>query len=68
MVLKLGHFVKYITNIWEVLKRGVQGWGRSVAPNVCAMKKYYIESRRRGTSYINRRLTGLVTSCIGIAF
>jgi hypothetical protein len=35
------------------------------------MKKYYIESRRRGISYIQLkegRLTGLVTSCVGTAF
>jgi hypothetical protein len=58
-----------IRNTWELLKCGVEeGWRRSVAPNVCEMKKYCIESRRRGISYIKRRLTGLVTSCIGIAF
>jgi hypothetical protein len=33
-------------------------------------KKYYIESRRKGTSYIQikeGRLTGLVTSCVETA-
>jgi hypothetical protein len=35
------------------------------------MKKYYIESRSRGISYmkwVNGRLTGLVTFCIETAF
>jgi len=35
------------------------------------MKKYYIASRRNGTSYIEyneRRLIELCRSCIGIAF
>jgi len=34
-------------------------------------KKYYVESRRRGISYIQYKegwLTGLATSCIGAAF
>jgi hypothetical protein len=34
------------------------------------MKKYYLESRRRGISYmksVNGRLTGLVTLCVETA-
>jgi hypothetical protein len=35
MVLKLGHFGKYIRNIWEVLKCGARGgWRISVGPIV----------------------------------
>jgi len=31
--MKLGHFLKYIRNTWEILKRGaVKGWRRSVGP------------------------------------
>jgi hypothetical protein len=33
-------------------------WRRSVGPIVWAMKKYYIESRRRGISYINKKEKG----------
>jgi hypothetical protein len=52
MVLKLGHYVEYIINTWEVLKCGAgEGW-RSVGPIEGEMKKYYIEYRRRGISYI----------------
>jgi len=35
------------------------------------MKKYYLQSRSRGISYmkqVNGRLTGLVTFCVEIAF
>jgi hypothetical protein len=33
MVLKLGHFGKYIRNTWEVLKYDAgEGWRRSVGP------------------------------------
>jgi len=35
------------------------------------MKKYYLESRDRGLSYmkqVNGRLTGLVTFCVETAF
>jgi hypothetical protein len=35
------------------------------------MKKYYLESRSRGISYmkeVNRRLTGFVTFCVETAF
>jgi hypothetical protein len=35
------------------------------------MKKYYLESRSRGISYmkyVNGRLTGLVTFCVETAF
>jgi hypothetical protein len=38
---------------------------------MCEMKEYYMEPRRKGISYIRykeRRLTGLVTGCIGTAF
>jgi hypothetical protein len=35
MMLKLGHFGKYIRNIWNVLERGAgEGWRRSVGPIV----------------------------------
>jgi hypothetical protein len=45
----LGHFRKQIRNTWKVLKCGAEEeWRRSVEP----MRKYYIESKRRGISYI----------------
>jgi hypothetical protein len=51
MVLKFGHFRKYIRNTWKVFKCGAgEGW-KSVGPLVWEMKKCYIESRRRGISY-----------------
>jgi hypothetical protein len=35
MVLKFGHFGKYIINTWKVLKCGAgEGWRRSVGPIV----------------------------------
>jgi len=37
----------------------------------CVKKKYYMESRRNGTSYIHcneGRIPELVTSCLGTAF
>ena len=50
MVLKLGHFGKYIRNTWEVLKcEAVEGW-RSVGPIVREMRKYYTQSRRKEIS------------------
>jgi hypothetical protein len=53
MVLKTGHFKKYIKNTWMVLKRGAgEGWKRSVGAIVCEMKKYHKESKRQKTSYI----------------
>jgi hypothetical protein len=72
MVLKLGHCIECIMNIWEVLKCGAgEEWRRSVGPIEGQMKKYYTEYRRRGISYIQYKegwLTGLVTSCVGTAF
>jgi len=55
-VLRLGHFEKGIT----------EGW-RSVGPIVREMK-YYTQSRKRGISYIQGRLTGVVTCCVGTGF
>jgi hypothetical protein len=48
-----------------------EGWRRSVSPTAWEVEKYYIQSRRRGISYVQYkegRLTGLVTSCVGTAF
>jgi hypothetical protein len=71
MGLKLGHFGKENRNTRKVLKCEARvGWSRSVGPFVSEMK-YYIESRKRGISYIEYiegRLSGLVTSCEGTAF
>jgi len=40
MVLKLGHFDKYIRNSWEVLKYSAgEGWRRSFGPIVSEMKR-----------------------------
>jgi hypothetical protein len=53
MVLKRGHFGKWIRSIWKVLICGAgEEWRRSVGPIVREMKKYYTELRRRGISYI----------------
>jgi hypothetical protein len=64
----LGHFWKRIRDSWRVLKCGAgEGWRGSVGPIVWEMKMYYIESRKRGISYIQwkeGRLFGLVTSCV----
>jgi len=52
VVLKVGHFGMYTRNTWKVLKCGVrEGWKRSFGPIACKIK-YYIESRRKGISYI----------------
>jgi hypothetical protein len=38
---------------WKVLKRGAgEGWRRSVGPIMWEMKKYYLQSRSRGISYM----------------
>jgi hypothetical protein len=29
-----------------------EGWRRSVGPIICEMKKYYLQSRSRGISYM----------------
>jgi hypothetical protein len=50
MVLKLGHFGKYIGNTWKVPKCGAGEGRRSGGPIVLEMKKYYKESRT-GISY-----------------
>jgi hypothetical protein len=47
------------------------GWKRSVGLIMCEVKKYYLESRRRGISYmkyVNGRRTELVTFCEETAF
>jgi hypothetical protein len=47
------------------------GWKRSVGLIIQKMKKYYLESRNRGLSYmkyVNGRRTGLVTFCVETAF
>jgi hypothetical protein len=58
--------------IFEVLKCGTgEGWKRSVGLIMREMKKYYLESRSRGISYmkkVNGRLTELVTFCVETAF
>jgi adenine specific DNA methylase Mod len=59
-------------NTWKVLKCGTGVvWRRSSEPIVRKMKKYYIESRRKGILYVqheDRRPNELVTSCVGTAF
>jgi hypothetical protein len=43
----------YIKNTWKVLKCGAgEGWRRSFGPTMWEMKKYYLESRSRGISYM----------------
>jgi len=51
--MKLGHFGKWIRNNLKVSTSGAgEGWRRSVEPIVCKIKKCFIESRRKGISYI----------------
>jgi hypothetical protein len=48
-----------------------EGWKRSVGLIMSEMKKYYLESRSRGISYmkyVNGRQTGLVTFYVETAF
>ena len=53
MVLKRGHFGKYIGSTWEVLKSGAgDGWKGSVGQIVLKMKQFYIEPRRTGIPQI----------------
>jgi hypothetical protein len=50
---------------------GGRGWIRSVGLIMIEMKKYYLESRSRGISYIkyaNGRRIGLVTFCVETVF
>jgi hypothetical protein len=72
MVLKLGRFGQWIRNTWNVLKCGAGGgWKRSVGLIMLEMKKYCLESRSRGISYmkyVNGRRCGLVGFCIETAF
>jgi len=70
-VLKFGNFEKYIRESWKVLKcvSGAE-WRRPFQTNTSEIKKYYIETRRRGISckqYEEERLTGWVTSGVGTA-
>jgi len=55
----------------KVLECGAgEGW-RSVGLAVRKIKKYYVESRRKGVSYLQQeeiRLIGFVTSCVGTTF
>jgi hypothetical protein len=49
---ELGHFGKYVRNIWKVLKCGAgEGWRRPTGPIAWELKKQYRESRRTGISY-----------------
>jgi hypothetical protein len=48
VVLKFGHFGKYIRNTWKFLKCGAgKGWIRSVEPIVWKKKKHYRELRKK---------------------
>jgi hypothetical protein len=52
-VLKFGNCGKYVTNTCRVLKCGAgEGQRKSVGPIVWKMRKYCMESRGRGISYI----------------
>jgi hypothetical protein len=53
MLLKLGHFAKWKRNTWKHLKCGAgKECRRSVGPIVREIEKFYKDSKRRGTSYI----------------
>jgi hypothetical protein len=72
MVRKLGRFEHSIRNTWKILNCGAgEGWRRPVGTIMSEIKKYYLESRSRGISYmkeVNGRLIGLVTFCVKTAF
>jgi len=72
MVLKLGYFRTEIRNTLKVFKCGAgEEWRRSVGSIEWKIRKSYIQSRRKGTSLIQhneKRLTGMVTSCVRTAF
>jgi hypothetical protein len=63
---------KIFRNILKILKFVAAGGRRwSIRPILWETKKYYVQLSREGTSqiqYNERRLTGLVTSCVGTAF
>jgi len=56
----------------EVSKCGAgEGWKRSVGLIMCEMKKYCLESRSSGISYmkyVDGRRNGLVTFCVETVF
>jgi len=50
---KLGNIGKYIRNTWKVLKCAAgKLWRRQVGPIAWKTTKYYKESRRKGTYWI----------------
>ena len=71
MVLKLGYFRTEIRNTSKVFKCSAgEGWRRSVGLIEWKIRKSYIQSRRKGASLTQyeKRLTGMVTSCVRTAF
>jgi hypothetical protein len=72
VVLNVGHFVKQIRNILKILKNVAgEGCRISYGPIVLKYEKYNMESRKKGTSYIQQkggRQTGSALSCVGTAF
>jgi hypothetical protein len=53
IIICLFYVIQYIRNTWKILKCGeVEGWRRSVGPIMWEIKKYYLESRSRGISYM----------------
>ena len=55
IVLKLGHFCKWMTNTWKILECGVgEGWRKSVGPIVCELKYVLDSGSREHTSHIKR--------------
>jgi hypothetical protein len=51
-VLNVGRFGKQIRNSSDILKCGAgEGWRRSAELTLCAMTKYYPETRKRGITY-----------------
>jgi hypothetical protein len=64
--------VQWIRNTWKVLKCGAGGgWNRSVGLIMYETKKYCLESRSRGISYmkyVKGRRTGLVIFGVETAF
>jgi len=62
---------KFILNIYDWLTVHGEGWKRSVGLIMREMKKYCLDTKSRGISYmkyVNGRQTGLVTFCVETAF
>jgi hypothetical protein len=71
LILNITFYGAEIRTLWKVHQKYLGRLEKISWTIVWEMKKYYIESGRRGISYIQKkegRLTGLLTSYVGTAF